>query len=73
MKLEINVDPRTVLGSRAKVLSSFVPNQPIVLEQNIPTRAIPRIVVTITVANHRLLITYIKQQAKGTKPYTYYP
>ena len=39
MKLEINVDPRTVLGSRAKVLSSFVPNQPIVLEQNIP---IPR-------------------------------
>ena len=39
MKLEINIDPRKALGSRAKVSKHFVPNQPTVLEHNIP---IPR-------------------------------
>ncbi|XP_052091404.1 protein FAM78B-like [Mytilus californianus] len=39
MKLEINVDPKKALGARAKLVTSVVPKQPTVLENNIP---IPR-------------------------------
>jgi len=61
MQLEIDIDPRLPLGERATLISNPVPQQPIILDYNVP---IPRCALTPPCANSAQMLVWHPRRGK---------